>query len=276
MPVDVYLTPRAVAADATKAAEALKGRIVVVVDVLRACSTVTAALAHGARAVVPVADMSEASRIAAAFDPDTILLGGERGGKPISGYAAGNSPLEYAPEVVAGRTVVLNTTNGTGAFVAARGAAEAVAGSFLNADRVAGFLRDALARGPEHPPVIVCAGQDGSVALEDVLCAGLVLDRLWGEAVPDALTDGAHIVLTQYRHDARRLARALFGCAHTQRLIALGYGEDVAFCARLDAFPVLPRYRESRLVLDAEDRAWASAHGAGRPDEEPARAAAGA
>lgn len=253
MRVDVYLTPRALTG------EALKGRIVVVVDVLRACSTLTAALVHGARAVVPVADMSEAGRIAGALDPEVSLLGGERGGRRIDGYGAGNSPLEYGPEAVAGRTIVLNTTNGTGAFVAARGAAQAVAGCFLNVSRVADFLREAAA-GTDKDAVILCAGQDGGVALEDVLCAGFLLDRLWGAAVPERISDGAHIALTQYRHDARRLARALFGCAHTQRLIALGHSDDVAYCARLDAFPVLPRYRDSRLVLDAADRAWAEAH----------------
>jgi 2-phosphosulfolactate phosphatase len=266
MPVDVYLTPRPLSDDA------LKGRTVVVVDVLRACSTITTALAHGARAVVPVADMAEASRIAGALDPEVSLLGGERGGKPIDGYGAGNSPLEYAPEAVTGRTVVLNTTNGTGAFVAARGAAQAVAGCFLNVSRVADFLREAVAAAPEKETVILCAGQEGRVALEDVLCAGFLLDKLWGETVPERLTDGAHIALTQYRHDARRLARALFGCAHTQRLIALGYGDDVAYCARLDALPVLPRYRDSRLVLDAADRAWASGHVAAVEDSPAAEA----
>jgi 2-phosphosulfolactate phosphatase len=263
MRVDVYLTPRALPG------EALKGRLVVVVDVLRACSTITTALAHGARAVVPVADMAEASRIAGALDPEVSLLGGERGGKTIDGYTAGNSPLEYEPGRVAGRTLVLNTTNGTAAFVAARGAAEAVAGCFLNVSRAADFLRDAAAAAPSREAVILCAGEDGRVALEDVLCAGLILDRLWGRAVPEHLPDGAHIALTQYRHDARRLARALFGSAHTQRLIALGYGDDVAYCARLDALPVLPRYRDNLLVLDAADRAWAEAHRAARQSGAP-------
>src|SRR5690606_4015806 len=199
-------------------------------------------------------------RIAGALDPKTSLLGGERGGKTIDGYGAGNSPLEYGPEAVAGRTVVLNTTNGTGAFVRARGAAQAVAGCFLNVSRVADFLREGAAATPEKDVVILCAGRDGRVALEDVLCAGLLLDRLWGEDVPARISDGAHVALTQYRYDASRLARTLFGCAHTQRLIALGYGDDVAYCARLDALPILPRYRDSRLVLDAADRTWAEAH----------------
>ena len=253
MQLDVYLTPRALAEDT------LKGKIVVVVDVLRACSTTVAALANGARAVVPVDDMGEAGRIAAAIGPETSLLGGERNGRPIDGYGVGNSPLEYTPELVAGKTIVLNTTNGTGAFVAARGAASAVAGCFLNVSRVVDFLRAKLpANGDVPHGAIVCAGQNGRVAREDVLCAGMILHRLWAGVTPDGLDDGAHIALAQYRQEQKRLTRALFSCTHTQHLIALGYADDVAYCAQPDALPLLPRYEDSRLTLHTDDRARAA------------------
>ena len=209
MNVDVLFTPR------TLEESTLKGKTVVVVDVLRACSTIVTALYHGARAVVPVADMAEAGRMAAALDAETSLLGGERGGRTIDGYRVGNSPLEYTPEAVKGKTVVLNTTNGTGALALARNAERLVAGCFLNVSRVVDFLHESLAgteTDTETQAVIVCAGQDGRLGLEDVLCAGMILHRLWGDSVPDTISDGAHIALTQYRHDERRLALALFGC----------------------------------------------------------------
>ena len=259
MKIDVYLTPRPLADDA------LKGKTVVLVDVLRSCSTITTALAHGARAVVPAGDLIEAGRIAAGLDPETSLRGGERSGKPIDGYDVGNSPLEYSSEHVAGKTILLTTTNGTALFALARRASSAVAGCFLNAGRVVDFLRRELADtardAQDDEPAqaaIVCAGQGGHIALEDVLCAGMLLHRLWGDDVPADLSDGAHIALAQYRHDRHRLARALYGCTHTQRLIELGYGDDVAYCAGLDKLPVLPRYKDSRLVLDAADRAFAA------------------
>lgn len=271
MQLDVYLTPRALAADA------LKGKIVVVVDVLRACSTTVTALANGARAVVPVDDMGEAGRIAAAIGPETSLLGGERNGRPIDGYGVGNSPLEYTPELVAGKTIVLNTTNGTGAFVAARGAASAVAGCFRNVSRVVDFLRAKLPANGDMPHgAIVCAGQNGRVAREDVLCTGMILHHLWGGATPDGLDDGAHIALAQYRQEQKRLTRALFSCTHTQHLIALGYADDVAYCAEIDATPLLPRYEDSRITLDADDRtraAEAVLSGATQTDESLAETA---
>jgi 2-phosphosulfolactate phosphatase len=254
--VEVYFSALGIPEDA------LKGRVVVVVDVLRACSTIVTALSNGARAIVPVADMAEASRMADALDEETTVLGGERGGKKIEGYDSGNSPTEYPPEKVAGKTVVLNTSNGTGAFVKARNAERAVAGCFLNADRVVAFLREALAGTPPDGParaVIVCSGWLGDVGLEDVLCAGLFLDRLWGGHPPPEVSDGAHIALSQYQRDRDRLPRALVGCNHTRRLIALGHGADVAYCAQIDAVPVLPVYRDSQLTLEGEDRKAAAA-----------------
>ena len=237
--------------------EVLNGKVVVVIDVLRACTTAATALAHGARAVVPVGDMAEAGRMVAALDADMRVLGGERGGKKIDGYDAGNSPLEYTAEAVAGKTVVLNTSNGTAAFVRSRGAAVSVAGALVNAERVANFLRETLVPRPDGTTLgaaIICAGHLGDVGLEDVLCAGLILHHLWEGRSPERITDGAHIALSQYRQDRHRLARALYGCDHAQRLIEIGYGDDVVACARIDAVPVLPIYRDSRLVLEGDDK----------------------
>ena len=98
MNVEVFLT----ASSATE--EDLKGRAVIVVDVLRACSTLVTALNHGARAVIPVADMAEAGKIAAHMDASTCLMGGERGGLKIDGYTLGNSPQDYTPDVAQGKT----------------------------------------------------------------------------------------------------------------------------------------------------------------------------
>ncbi len=252
MNVDVCFSPKALTEDA------VKGKIVVVIDVLRACSTIVTALAHGAREVFPVADRGEAGRVAAQLDPETSLLGGEQGGQRIEGYGAGNSPLEYKPPLVAGKIVVLTTSNGTRAFSNLNGAAETVAGCFLNLSRVVDYLNEiderSITAGEDQHVLILCAGHDGCAALEDVLCAGMILHHLWAGRVPSGLADGARIALTQYRSVHSRLARSLFNCAHTQRLIALGFGDDVTYCARIDALPLLPRYVDNLLILDDADK----------------------
>lgn len=239
MNVEVFLT----AASATS--EDLKGKSVIVVDVLRACSTVVTALNHGARAVIPVADMAEAGKMAAHMDPSIGLMGGERGGKKIDGYTLGNSPQDYAPGVVQGKTVVLNTTNGTRAFTQARGAADVAAGCFLNASKAIEFAWRA-----ENDVAIVCAGSDDRVSLEDLLCAGLILHQLWNGEEPAKRSDAAHIAYTQYTHDHHDLASAIARSNHARRLVELDFAADVDYCAQVDAVPLLPVYRDSRLVLD--------------------------
>lgn len=237
MSLSVALSPLGLDADA------LDGQAVLMVDVLRASTTIVTAIENGARSVIPVADKGQAGRLAASLDRDVSVLGGERGGEKLPGFALGNSPREYTPEVVGGKTVVLTTTNGTAALVRARGAARLAVGALVNAASGAAFLRRALEDGLDA--TVLCAGWEGRVSLEDALCAGLLVDRV-GEG--QTLDDGARIAHGLFRGARGDLARALFNADHTQRLVALGAGDDVAFCARLDASDALPVYRDNQLV----------------------------
>jgi 2-phosphosulfolactate phosphatase len=245
--IEVYLTARSASRDE------LKGKTVLVIDVLRACSTIVSALDNGARAIIPVADMAEAGKIAEHMDGDTMVMGGERGGVKIEGYQLGNSPLEYTPEAVQGKVVVLNTSNGTAAITRARGAAEVAVASFLNISEAVSFAAAAAT-----DVAIVCAGSDNRVALEDILCAGLILHRLWDGREPAERSDAAHIAFSQYAQDRARLAQAIAQSNHGQHLTSLGYGEDVARCCEIDTSPLLPVYRDSRLVLRDPSRATVS------------------
>ncbi|SHK96144.1 2-phosphosulfolactate phosphatase [Rhodothermus profundi] len=248
MNVEVFLTGHQVGE------EDVEGRTVVVIDVLRASSTIITALANGARAVIPVADMDQAGKIAMNLDPSTYLLGGERDGDRIDGYHLGNSPLEYTPDVVQGKTIILNTTNGTRTIWNARSAQHLVIGSFLNADQVVQFIRKA-----KLDVTIICAGRNNRVALDDTLCAGLILYRLWEGQEPEHVSDAAHIALTQYLHDRDRLAHALRHSNHARWLSAKGYGADVEYCLQLDVCSVLPYYRENRLVVHKQQKPSESA-----------------
>ncbi|MEL6705175.1 MAG: 2-phosphosulfolactate phosphatase [Bacteroidota bacterium] len=243
MNVEVFFTANSPSEDD------LRGTTVVAIDVLRACSTIVTALANGAKAVIPVSDMVQAGRLAANLDADTGLLGGERGGKRIDGFQVGNSPAEYTPEAVHDRTVVLTTTNGTQTIAQAKQAHAVTVGCFLNASRVIDFLRTC-----ETDIVLHCAGWQGRIALEDTLFAGYVLHRLWDGTVPADATDACRIAHAQYRADRRRLAKALKESEHARRLIGLGQGADLDYCATMDAVPVLPLFHDNRLLLDGEDK----------------------
>lgn len=223
--------------------EDIRDRTVVVIDVLRACSTIVTALDRGARAVLPVTDMAEAGKIASNLDPDVYRLGGERDGEKIDGYHLGNSPLEYTQEVVEDRDIILNTTNGTRALKQATAAEHLVAGCFLNADRVVDFVREV-----DDQVTIVCAGRQNRLALEDTLCAGLLLARLWDREEPDVVTDSAHTAFTLYETDRNDLAAALRGANHAERLTEQGFEDDLDYCFRTDVSSVLPYYTENRLL----------------------------
>ena len=241
MDLDVILTPCATDADD------LAGRTVVVIDVLRASSTIVTALKNGARAVIPAATLGDAGRLAATLDPDTSIVGGERGGTPIEGMAMGNSPLDYIVEVVDRRTLVLTTTNGTPAIALAKKASSAAIGCFLNASASVAFLRQAL--DASQPVTILCAGYEGRVALEDTICAGLILTQLLDPSEASSLNDSGLIAYALYQGSQEHLARALVGAAHTKRLMKLGFKDDVTYCAQMDTTDTLPMYRDGRIVL---------------------------
>lgn len=241
---EVYLTaPTAPTVD-------FKGKSVIIIDVLRAASTIVTALNNGARAIIPVADMAEAGRIAEHMDEDTMVMGGERGGLKIDGYQLGNSPLEYTPEAVQGKTVVLNTSNGTSAIVRIKGAVDIAVASLLNLSEVIRFAFEA-----QNDVAIVCSGSGDRVALEDLLCAGFIVHQLWGGKEPANRSDAAHIAFSQYSQDQDRLEEAILQSNHARHLIELGFEDDVSYCSMLDTLSLLPLYRDSRIVLEDTSKA---------------------
>ena len=237
MDAEVYLTYSNVSE------EDVRNRTVVVIDVLRACSTINTALSRGARAVMPVADMAEAGKIAANLDPDVYRLGGERDGTKIDGYHLGNSPTEYTADVVEKRDIILNTTNGTRALAQATSAEHLVAACFLNARRVVDFVQEVT-----DEVTIVCAGDENRLALEDTLCAGLLLDRLWEQEEPDVVTDSAHTAYTLFDTDRATLEASLRRANHAEELVDQGYADDLDYCFQIDTLSVLPYYTENRLL----------------------------
>jgi 2-phosphosulfolactate phosphatase len=220
--VDVALTPALAPAD-------LAGLHVVVIDVLRATSTIVTALAAGADGVRPEAELLTAAAVARASG---ALLGGERGGLAPPGFDLGNSPAHYDRAACAGREVVLCTTNGTRAVASVRGALRVLSGSLLNAEATAAALAEA---GAERV-LLVCAGSRGCVSVEDTAAAGCIAGSLALQAGA-AFGDGGRLAVALFdawRHDLPGLLRR--GEAGG-RLAAVGLSADVEHCARVDSVP---------------------------------------
>ena len=218
------------------------GGVAVVIDVLRASTTIVTAIAHGAAAVVPRAGLDEARRTAATL-AGPVLLGGERGGLRIEGFDLGNSPAEYTARRVAGRTIVITTTNGTAALAACRGAREILVGAVVNrAAAAAAARRLAGAGGAVH---LVCAGTDGIVSDEDLLGAGAMLDAAATDA--DVLDEAARAALAAFRRVAAGgdvpagLVAAFRRAAGGANLVALGMEADLPAAAAIDTLAAVPR-----------------------------------
>jgi 2-phosphosulfolactate phosphatase len=223
-------------------AGATAGGIAVVIDVLRASTTIATALAHGAAAVRPVAGIEEARGLAAVLGAGT-LLGGERGGVRIPGFDLGNSPLEYTPDRVAGKTIVITTTNGTAALHACREAREILVGALVNRTAVADEVRRLA--GDSVPVHLVCAGTDGEITAEDVLAAGAILDAAAGSV--EALDESAREAVAFFRRVAAAVDVQSGLVAEFRRspgglnLVDLGMEADLPVAAAIDSLAVVPR-----------------------------------
>jgi 2-phosphosulfolactate phosphatase len=238
MKIDVHFTPIGLVPGD------VSGRAVVVIDALRATSTVIAAIANGAKAVIPAATSDEAIRVASNLEKDGVLLAGERRSLKIEGFDLGNSPREMTPEAVGGKTIVLATTNGTPALVAAQGGEPVLVGAAVNfsalLERVRGLLDE---RGDI---VIVCSGRERQFALEDAYTAGRLVKAVKGRKKLD-LNDGglAALALVGAYPD---WDAAFASTAAARQLVEASLEDDVSYCAKPDRFGVVPQYAERRIT----------------------------
>ena len=235
MKIEVILTPAELPALARRD---LRQTGCVVFDALRATSTIVTALHNGAKAIVPVSEISEA--LAIRKKQPEVLLGGERDGVKIRAAQAGgidfdfgNSPREYTVDRVRGRTIVSTTTNGTRALRACAGAKTVLAASLLNLEATAKYIRQLRAA---HV-LLVCAGTRENTALEDVLAAGALCDLLAGE-----LSDSAEIAHRAHAQAKSDLPGAICNSENARRLLSIPeLRDDVAFCLQRDIFPLVAR-----------------------------------
>jgi len=239
MKIDVYYTPLGLSAGD------LTGRGVVVIDVLRAGSTLVTALAVGAKAVVPASSSEEAVRLTANLEKDGIVLAGERRMLKVEGFGLGNSPREMTREAVGGKTVYLATTNGTPALVAVQGGDPVLVAAALNFSAAAERARAVfLERGDL---VIVCAGREKQFALEDAYTAGRLIKAVKKGARKLNLNDAAQVALDLAAQQGGW--RDAFAASDAARqLVEAGLGEDVTFCAQPDRVTVVPVYAERRIT----------------------------
>jgi len=228
-----YVSLELVAADVAKAVQ--RRDIVIVVDVLRASSTIVTALACGAQAVMPLRRVEEARRMKRT-NPEYLLAGERRGLRP-RGFDLGNSPLEYTSSRVGNKRILLTTSSGTQTLAVAREAPTTLVGSFLNITAIANRARE-LSREMACGITVALSGKLGEFSLEDFLCGGALVSKLRKEK--DGCSDAAYAAYLSYRSIERRLLETILMGNHAKELVDLGLSEDVRFCCVLDKYDLVP------------------------------------
>ncbi len=220
----------------------ISNSVVVIIDVLRATSTIATALFNGAKEIIPVDSVDECIRIGKQMN---AITAGERDGKVAEGLQYGNSPFEYPESFIAGKTLVLTTTNGTKLLhmALAKGANEIITGAFANIDAVCDYL---VKTG--KPVLLACAAWKDRINIEDTLFAGAVINKIKNHF--DINCDGSKIaacLLNEAENDLYGFMKTN-QATHFQRLTNFGLEKDIKHCLTNNTAPVLPIYQQGKLV----------------------------
>lgn len=214
----------------------LKDKNIVVIDVLRASTTIVSAFRNGAKEIIPVSTIEGVVKISANLFGDVTLRAGERNGKMIPGFNLGNSPLEYTEEVVKGKSIIFVTTNGSGAIVKGRHAKNLVVAGFVNLSSVVAFLKEL-----NSDVIIICAGKENNFCIEDAVCAGRIINTLSEKMDDNLICNDAGVAAAMLdKTIGKSLLKMLKNSEHGQYLTGIGFAADVKACAALDEMPVLP------------------------------------
>lgn len=214
-----------------------EGKVFVVIDVLRATTTIIEALSNGCTDVIPVVSVDEAFDLAKRYSREDTLIGGERGGLKVKGFDLGNSPREYTRDIVFGKRVILTTTNGTKALQSVAACENVLVAGFTN---VYAVVQRCLTL--KADVVMVPAGGKGKFSLEDVVCGGMMMQLLEREGV--ALTDAARAACILYRAFAHDLLEMARNSEHGRELMRVGLEEDLALCVQTNISSSVPCFRD--------------------------------
>lgn len=226
------------------------GKTTVIIDVLRASSTIVSALQNGAREVIPVASVEFAVKVSGGMFSGQTLLGGERNTKKVEGFALGNSPLEYSPEIVTGKTIILYTTNGSKAVVKAKFSENLFICSFLNLSSLAKHLVEL-----NKDFVIVCAGKGNTFSMEDVVCAGKLISEVQklkqnsGTDEDIEITDSGRAAQTLNKSFGKNLLKMLKETEHGKILLENGFENDLKYCSKLNSSDAIPVFNNNVIKL---------------------------
>lgn len=231
-------------------AKSFHGSLAVVIDVVRATTTIITALAQECAFVLPVLHVEDVFDVSQRYAGQVpVLLGGERGGKRVAGFDLGNSPREYTAAVVNQKGLIFSTTNGTRTLLALDGASPIVIGAFVNISAVCQYILRYTQEQPTHNSVLIaCSGVMNSFSLEDTVCAGMFVRQLSTEADALSKTPAATAAEILYAHYQDDLLAMLQNSDGGRRVSHIGLASDLVACAEVDAYPIVPHFQEGKIT----------------------------
>ncbi len=224
------------------------GKTTVVIDVLRATSTIITALQNGAKEIIPVATVEFAVKVSGGMFGGLTLLGGERNTKKIEGFALGNSPFEYTSEIVSGKSIIFYTTNGTKAIVKAKFSETILIGSFLNVSTVAKKLIEL-----DKDVEILCSGRSNVFSLEDVICAGMLINEISKQNKNIEPMDSALASMVLNEKLGKNIYKMMKESEHGKILIENGFQKDIKYCSQVDVISAVPINQGNVIKLVPDD-----------------------
>lgn len=212
----------------------LRDKNVIVIDVLRASTTIITALVNGAKEIIPVETIEKAVKVSGNLYGDVVLRGGERNGKLIEGFNLGNSPLEYTEEVVKGKSIIFCSTNGSVTIVKAKYAKNLFICGFPNIEKIVEHIKNL-----NEDFIILCASKNFTFSFEDAVCAGMIVELLKDEN-NIILNDGALASKMLYKSSKKSILKMLKDSNHGKFLTEIGMEADLKICAEINSKPIIP------------------------------------
>jgi 2-phosphosulfolactate phosphatase len=224
-------------------------KIGVVIDVLRATTTVVTAFKNGCASFTPITSLEKAREVAKSYEEGEVLLGGAKKGVRPEGFDLGNAPDDYSTELVKGKNIIFTSSNGTKAMYGLQNTKEVLIASFLNISAVCKEIASL-----DTDTLIACSGDFGLFSLGDTVCAGMIIHKL-GEMRAAVLerSDTASVAETLYKIHQDDIRNMLLNSEWGQYLIGIGQGKDIDTCAQIDICTVVPRFRDGVIYLKRQD-----------------------
>lgn len=227
----------------------LKDKNVIILDVLRATTTMSIALSNGAKEIIPTENIATAVRVAKGSK--NSILCGERNGKVVDGFTLGNSPLEYTNEEIKDKSLIFSTTNGTIAIIKSKFAKNCLLCSFVNISAIVDHVNSI-----DEDFIIICSGKLNDFCLEDAVCAGMLLNKLNvgrnlemkdSEIATMHLCNDLAMLMNTPSQD--KILKMFHLSEHGKYLASIGFEKDLEICSKIDSYPSIPIFRNGVVKL---------------------------